>query len=262
MLSLGADLFDDVLRGAHAMDQHFLEAPASANLPVLMALIAAWNYQALGSASQVIAPYAQRMEHFVPWAQQLEMESNGKQVLRDGSPARATSPPVWGDVGTNGQHAFFQMLHQGTAVHPVDFILPIAADHDFADQQRLLMANALAQAAALMCGKNRKQVRAELTERGISGETLERAIAHRVFPGNRPSNLLLLPRLDGFHLGALMALFEHRTFALSVLWDINAFDQWGVELGKQLAARLLSPGSAQDITVDASTRSHLHLINN
>ncbi len=260
MLRLGPDMFRELLAGAHDMDQHFLNTPAAANLPILMALLAVWNYQALGCASQVIAPYAQRMERFVSWLQQLEMESTGKRVLRDGSPAGPTSPPVWGDVGTNSQHAFFQMLHQGSEVHPVDFILPMAADHPYADQHRLLLANALAQAGALMQGKSARQVREELVSRGLSGEALEAAIEHRVFPGNRPSNLLLLPQLDARKLGALMALYEHRTFALSVLWGINAFDQWGVELGKQLAAKLLSPDSAQDSTVDASTRAHIHLL--
>ncbi len=260
MLRLGPEMFHELLAGAHEMDQHFLNAPTAANLPILMALLAVWNYQALGCASQVIAPYAQRMERFVSWLQQLEMESNGKRVLCDGLPAGPTSPPVWGDVGTNSQHAFFQMLHQGSEVHPVDFILPMQADHPYADQHRLLIANALAQAGALMQGKAAEQVREDLASQGLNGEALDAAIAHHVFPGNRPSNLLLLSQLDARNLGALMALYEHRTFALSVLWGINAFDQWGVELGKQLAAKLLSPDSAQDSTVDASTRAHLHLL--
>ncbi len=260
MLRIGPEAFRDLLAGAHAMDQHFLETQAAANLPILMALLAVWNYQGFACASQVVAPYAQRMERFVPWLQQLEMESTGKRVLRNGEDARATSPPVWGDVGTNCQHAFFQMLHQGTSVHPVDFILPIEADHDFKDQHRLLIANALAQAAAMMRGKSASEVRKELAASGISGDALENAIEHRVFAGNRPSSLLLMPRLDAYHLGALMALYEHRTFVLSVLWGINAFDQWGVELGKQLAARLLSKDSAQDSSLDSSTRAHLHLL--
>jgi glucose-6-phosphate isomerase len=260
MLALGPETFRALLAGAHAMDQHFLAAPDAQNLPVLLALLALWNRAALGMPSQVIAPYAQRLAFFVPWLQQLEMESNGKSVHRDGSPAAQTTPALWGDCGTNSQHAFFQMLHQGPEVHPVDFILPIAADHDNAVQQRLLIANCLAQAAALMQGKTADEVRAELSARGMQGEALEQAIPHRVFSGNRPSNLILLPRLDAFHLGALMALYEHRCFVLSVLWDVNAFDQWGVELGKQLATRLLAPGAKDDVQFDASTRTHLHLL--
>ncbi|MGQ0620012.1 MAG: glucose-6-phosphate isomerase [Panacagrimonas sp.] len=257
MLRLGPDCFRQMLAGAHAMDLHFRDAPAKDNLPILMALLAVWNHNLLGFPSHMVAPYAQRLEKFVSWLQQLEMESNGKSVLRNGQPAERTTPPIWGDVGTNGQHAFFQMIHQGPDIHPVDFILPLAADHDFADQHRILIANCLAQAAALMRGKTADEVRLELSARGVQGETLESAIPHRVFSGNRPSNLLLMPRVDAWHLGALMALYEHRTFALSVLWGINAFDQWGVELGKQLAQRLLRPGAVDDPDLDASTRHHL-----
>jgi glucose-6-phosphate isomerase len=260
MLRVGPSMFREFLAGAHAMDRHFVDAPAAQNLPVLLALLAVWNQGALGCATQVIAPYAQRLVFFSGWLQQLEMESNGKSVLRDGSPAARTTPALWGDVGTNGQHAFFQMLHQGPEVHPVDFILPVAADHELRDQQRLLIANVLAQAAALMRGKTADEVRAELAARGLQGEALERAIPHRVFPGNRPSNLILLPRLDAFHLGALMAMYEQRTFVLSVLWGVNAYDQWGVELGKQLATRLLQPGAAHDQSLDGSTRAHLDLL--
>lgn len=257
MLRLGPDCFNQMLAGAHAMDLHFRDTPVAQNLPILMALLAVWNHNLLGFPSHMVAAYAQRLEKFVSWLQQLEMESNGKSVLRDGRPVQHTTPPIWGDVGTNGQHAFFQMIHQGPDIQPVDFILPLAADHDFSDQHRILIANCLAQAAALMRGKSADEVRAELSARGMDGETLESAIPHRVFSGNRPSNLLLMPRVDAWHLGALMALYEHRTFALSVLWGINAFDQWGVELGKQLAQRLLSPGAVDDPELDASTRGHL-----
>ena len=261
MLLVGPGRFAELLAGAHAMDRHFADAAPAQNMPLLLALLAVWNHNALGCATQVIAPYAQRLACFAGWLQQLEMESNGKGVLRSGEPASQTTPAVWGDVGTNGQHAFFQMLHQGTGVHPVDFILPIAADHDLKDQHRLLIANCLAQAAALMRGKTADEVRAELGARGLEGAALEQAIPHRVFPGNRPSNLILLPRLDAYHLGALMAMYEHRTFALSVLWGVNAYDQWGVELGKQLATRLLQAGVGDDPGLDGSTRSHLELLN-
>ena len=260
MLALGPECFDALLSGAHDMDRHFSEAEAEQNLPVLMALLSLWNVDAMGAPTQVVGPYAQRLEYFVAWLQQLEMESNGKGVMQDGTPLLRSTPALWGDVGTNAQHAFFQMLHQGPTPHPVDFIVAAKADHPYPDQHRLLLANVLAQAAALMRGKTADEVRAELTARGLSGATLEAAIPHRVFTGNRPSNLLVMPQLDAYHLGALMALYEHRTFVLSVLWGLNAFDQWGVELGKQLAQRLLGPDARHDASLDASTRAHLDLL--
>lgn len=258
MIALGPDRHGQWLAGAHAMDAHFRSAPAASNLPVLLALLAVWNRNFLGAPSQVVAPYAQKLERFVAWLQQLEMESNGKCVHRDGRPIGvASTPALWGDVGTNGQHAFFQMLHQGSDVHPVDFVLPLRADHPWPEQQNMLVANCLAQSAALMRGKSADEVRAELSST-LSGAALDAAIPHRVFPGNRPSNTLLLPRLDPFHLGALMALYEHRTFVLSVLWDVNAFDQWGVELGKVLAQTVLKAMAGQAVVLDSSTRSLLN----
>jgi glucose-6-phosphate isomerase len=258
LLALGPDCFDALLAGAHAMDEHFRSAPPAQNLPVLLGLIAVWNTNFLGSGDQVIAPYAQRLDKFVAWLQQLEMESNGKSVNRAGEPVDyATTPALWGDVGTNSQHAYFQMLHQGSAVHPVDFILVGQADHPYAGLNRLLLANGLAQSAALMQGKSAEEVRAELLAKGAQGEVLEAAIPHRVFAGNRPSNTLLLPRLDAYHLGALLALYEHRTFVMSVIWQINPFDQWGVELGKQLAGRILRVMDGEAVAGDASTATLL-----
>lgn len=265
VIALGPARFRELLAGAHAMDEHFRDAPLVSNLPVLMALIAVWNINFLGAASQVVAPYAQRLSRFVGWLQQLEMESNGKGVDRDGQPVDyATTPALWGDVGSNAQHAFFQMLHQGPALHPVDFILPVIATNDLPEQQPLLIANCLAQSAALMRGKTAAQVRAELEAQGLTGAALESAIPHRVFSGNRPSNTLLMPKLDAFHLGALCALFEHRTFVLGVLWNINSFDQWGVELGKQLAQQVVAAqanGGAGADMLDSSTRRLLEHAN-
>ncbi len=253
MVALGPQRFRELLAGAHAM-----HAPAEANLPVLMALVAVWNRNFLGAADQVIAPYGQRLAMFIAWLQQLEMESNGKCFNRTGEAIDyATTPTLWGDVGTNGQHAFFQMLHQGTAVHPVDFILVARPDHPHAELHQLLLANGLAQSQAMMCGKTAAEVRTELSAKGLSGAALEAAIPHRVFPGNRPSNTLLLPQLDAWHLGALCALYEHRTFALSVLWDVNAYDQWGVELGKQLAGTVLKAMQGELVELDSSTRQLL-----
>lgn len=262
MIALGPQAFDALLAGARAMDRHFAEAPPEANLPVLMALLQVWNSNFLGAASQVIAPYAQRLHGFVGWLQQLEMESNGKQTDRDGRPVEyATTPVLWGDVGTNAQHAFFQMLHQGPALNPVDFILPVESSGGPPEQQGLLIANCLAQSAALMRGKDARQVRAELLRQGLSGAELEAAIPHRTFTGNRPSSTLLLPRLDAFHLGALCALYEHRAYVLSVLWNIHAFDQWGVELGKQLAQDVLAASDPDRAAqLDPSTRALMRRI--
>ena len=255
VLALGEQRFAELHAGAHAMDGHFRSAPFESNLPVLLALLNVWNTNFLGCASQVIAPYTQRLDQFVCWLQQLEMESNGKSVSRDGSPVGcATTPVLWGGVGTNSQHAFFQMLHQGPATHPVEFILPLAADHALKEQHRMLIANCLAQGAALMRGKTAEQVRAELSARGLAGAELEAAIPHRVFSGNRPSNTLLLPRLDAYNLGALLALYEHRTFAQSVVWNINPFDQWGVELGKQLAGDVLRAMAGESVELDPPSR--------
>ncbi|ULQ45738.1 glucose-6-phosphate isomerase [Flagellatimonas centrodinii] len=255
MLALGPPQFRKLLAGARAMDRHFVETPFATNLPVLMGLLAVWNHNLLGAGSQVVAPYAQALERFVNWLQQLEMESNGKCVSLDGEAvSRPTTPALWGDVGSNSQHAFFQMLHQGTQVHPVDFILPMAVTHRYPDQHRMLVANCLAQSAALMRGRDADTVRRELTDQGLRGDALEAAIPHRVFPGDRPSSTLLLDRLDPWHLGALMALYEHRTYVLSVLWDVNAFDQWGVELGKQLTRTVLGALAGGEAgTLDPST---------
>lgn len=253
MISLGPKRFREWLDGAHAMDCHFREAPLASNLPVILALLAAWNHNFLGTATQVVAPYAQKLERFVAWLQQLEMESNGKGVHRGGEVLSVDSTPaIWGDVGTNGQHAFFQMLHQGSEVHPVDFILPVRGGHPWPEQQQMLIANCLAQSAALMRGKTADEVRRELAAQ-LQGDALEAAVPHRVFPGNRPSNTLLMPKVDPFHLGALMAAYEHRTFVLSILWDINAFDQWGVELGKHLAKDVMAAMAGRATDLDAST---------
>jgi glucose-6-phosphate isomerase len=261
MIHLGPGRFADLLGGAHAMDRHFLNAPFERNLPVLLGLLGVWNTNFLDSPSQVIAPYAQRLEKFTGWLQQLEMESNGKGVTRDGRCVDyRTTSVLWGDVGTNSQHAYFQMLHQGPQVHPVDFILPLQADHGLDEQQRMLIASALAQSSALMKGRSADEVRKELIARGMSGEALEAAIPHRVFSGNRPSSTILMPRLDAFHLGALLALYEHRTFVQSVIWEINAFDQWGVELGKQLAQDVLKAMDGKPVAVDPSTAALLEHI--
>ena len=261
-LAVGMDEFRSLLAGAHAMDEHFRHAPLRENLPVWLGLIGIWNTNALGLPSQVVVPYAQALARLPAYLQQLEMESTGKGVTRDGAPVlRQTIVSLWGDIGTNGQHAFFQMLHQGPQALPVDFILPAKLEHDAPHQHRMLVANCLAQSEALMRGKTAEQVREELTAKGLIGEELEAAISHRVFTGNRPSTTIILPTVNAETLGSLIALYEHKVFVQSVIWDINAFDQWGVELGKQLATVIeaeLAGGGRQPH--DASTASLIDML--
>lgn len=236
MLAIGAERFGHFLDGGYAMDQHFQAAPLAGNLPVTLALLSVWYTNFLGATSHLIAPYDQLLHRLPAYLQQLTMESNGKSVHRDGSAVTvATEPVVWGEPGTNGQHAFFQLLHQGTHLIPVDFILPLESLKPIGRHHELLIANCFAQSEALMCGKSQAAVEAELREAGRSDDEIAALAPHRVFQGNRPSNTLLVHRFDPFTLGALIALYEHKVFVEAVLWDINPFDQWGVELGKQLA---------------------------
>ncbi|MBR0568723.1 glucose-6-phosphate isomerase [Azoarcus sp. L1K30] len=238
-LCVGRDGFEAMLDGAHEMDRHFSEAPLEVNMPVILALLGVWYRNFFDAGSLCIAPYAQALSRMPAYLQQLEMESNGKSVTRDGQPAASpTCPVVWGEPGTNGQHAFFQLLHQGTDLIPVDFIAPLKASHNLPGHHRLLLANCIAQSKALMIGKTADEVRAELAASGMNAEAAEALVPHRVFPGNRPSNTLLMPELAPRTLGALIALYEHKVFVQGVIWDVNSFDQWGVELGKQIATRI------------------------
>ncbi len=240
MLGIGPDPFDRLLAGARAMDAHFRAAPLEANLPVILGLVGLWHHQVCGYPTRAVIPYDQRLARLPAYLQQLEMESNGKRVAMDGSDLACESGPVvWGEPGTNGQHAFFQLIHQGTQVVPCEFILA-ARGHEpqLRHHHLLLAANCLAQAEALMRGRTLEAARAMLAGQGLAGEALERQARHRVFPGDRPSTVLLLPELDPFTLGQLVALYEHRVFVEGVILGINSFDQWGVELGKELAASL------------------------
>lgn len=254
-LAIGADHFRALLAGAHAMDRHFAEAPLAKNLPALLALIDVWYRNFHGFTSRSVAPYHQGLKRLPAYLQQLEMESNGKSVDLAGRPLPyATSPVVWGEPGTNGQHAYFQMLHQGTDVIPVEFILVKRPTHALTDLHTKLLANGLAQSQALMLGKSTEQAlqeQAPTASRELDAGTVAR---HRTFPGNRPSTTLLLDELTPTSLGALIALYEHRVFASGALWGINSFDQWGVELGKALCNDLL-PRLAGGRTdgLDAST---------
>ena len=255
----GWQAYADLLDGAQAMDTHFRMAPLARNVPVLLGLIGYWNARWLGHAQRVVVPYAQALARLPAYLQQLLLESNGKSVTRDGEPVDGpTAPGLWGDVGTDGQHAFFQWLHQGTHETPVEFIVPVRAQHPLRDQQTLLVANALAQAQALLVGRVETTLRPELAAQGLAGAELDAAVRARRCPGNRASTTLLLPTLDARNLGALLALYEHRTFVEGVLYGINSFDQWGVELGKTLAKPIIAALEGREelsVDVDSSTRA-------
>ena len=255
-IAVGHDGFREFLAGAHGMDQHFCSAPLERNLPAILALVGIWNRNFLGSTSISVAPYHQDLASFPGYLEQLDMESNGKRVDRDGAPLSvATSPVIWGDTGTNGQHAYFQMLHQGTDPVPVDFIAALRPSHALAGHQEALLANCFAQSEALMRGRTQDEVAAELQAQGLAADRIAALAPHRTFPGNRPSNTLLLQSLTPASLGALIALYEHKVFVQGVIWGINSFDQWGVELGKVLARAIQNElMTAPDVDAhDAST---------
>jgi len=256
MIAIGEKNFRDLLAGGRAMDLHFRDAPLAENLPVILALIGIWYRNFWGGASLAVLPYDQRMEHFPAYLQQLDMESNGKRVQLDGTPVRRqTGAVVWGGTGTNAQHAFFQLLHQGTDMIPCDFLAAIESHDGLPLHQSLTLANCLAQTEALMRGRTLEEAEAELVAGGMARAEVEALAPHRVFPGNRPSNTLLYRRLDPLTLGMLMALYEHKVFVQAVIWDVNPFDQWGVELGKVLAKELLPvvEGKKPADGLDAST---------
>lgn len=238
-LAVGFGYFTDFLAGAHELDEHFRTAPVEENLPMILALVGFWNRQFLGAASVSVAPYHQDLNRFPAYLQQLDMESNGKRVTRDGEPVDTpTCPAIWGEPGTNGQHAYFQLLHQGTDLTPIDFIAALRPAHEMDNHHTALLANCFAQSEAFMKGKTLDEVRADLQGQGLSLLEAERLAPHKTFPGNRPSNTILMERLTPATLGALIALYEHKTFVQGVIWDVNSFDQWGVELGKVLAKKI------------------------
>lgn len=240
-LAIGFDRFSEFLGGGHAMDQHFCTAPLERNMPIIMGMIGIWYRNFFGTASLSIAPYHQDLSQFPAYLQQLEMESNGKRVGIDGNELSIqTCPIIWGDVGTNGQHAYFQLLHLGTDVTPIDFIAALKPAHDLPGHHAVLLANCFAQSEALMRGRNADEVRADLRAQHIAEDKIAALLPHRVFPGNRPSNTLLMDALTPATLGALIALYEHKVFVQGMLWGINSFDQWGVELGKVLAKNIES----------------------
>ena len=240
MLSVGPEAFGEFLQGGRAMDEHFLSAPFDRNMPVLLALVGVWHNQICGYATRAVLPYDQRLLRLPAYLQQLEMESNGKRVALDGSDLTVPSGPVvWGEPGTNGQHAFYQLIHQGTRVVPCEFMVARQGhEPDLAHQHLLLVSNCLAQSEALMRGRSLAEATAIMAKKGFTGAELDRQARHRVFPGNRPSTTLVYPQLTPFVLGQIVALYEHRVFVEGVILGINSFDQWGVELGKELALAL------------------------
>lgn len=240
-LKLGWERFGELLAGAASADAHFRTMPLERNLPVLLGLVGWWNTSQLRHTERVIIPYAQTLFRLPAYLQQLVLESNGKRVARDGSAlAGPSAPALWGEPGTNSQHAFFQWLHQGTREAPVEFIVPVRATHPLGNQQTLLVANALAQSEALLVGRGEDAIRADLLAHGMDPAMLDAAVAARVCPGNRASTTLLMPELNAHRLGQLLALYEHRTFVEAVLFGINPFDQFGVELGKTLAGPIIT----------------------
>jgi glucose-6-phosphate isomerase len=239
-LALGMEPFEEMLAGGHDMDGHFRSAPLAANLPVLMGLIGVWNTNFLGATSLAVLPYDSRLHRFPAYLQQLEMESNGKGVTRDGVAVDyPTGTVIWGEPGNNAQHSFFQLLHQGTARLSMDFLAPVNASSRFEGQQALALANCFAQAEAFAFGKTEAQVCAELASTGMDDEAAAQLAPHKAHPGNRPCSLILFPRLTPRMLGRLVAWYEHKVYVQSVVWDVNPFDQWGVELGKHLAVALV-----------------------
>ncbi|MCP5433977.1 MAG: glucose-6-phosphate isomerase [Chromatiaceae bacterium] len=257
-LAIGPDRFDELLAGAYAMDEHFVEAPPERNMPIILALLGIWYNNFGGADTQAVIPYDQYLEHFPTFLQQLDMESNGKRVTRDGVPVDyATGAVVWGQPGTDAQHSFFQLIHQGTRLIPTDFILPLRSQHPLEGHHDKLVANCLAQAQALMRGRTEAEARSELQAGGIAPEVIDRLVPHRTFPGNRPSNMLLVEQVTPKVLGSLIALYEHKVFVQGVVWGVDSFDQWGVELGKQLAGQILADFReiACSAGVDSSTAS-------
>ncbi|MBW9264083.1 MAG: glucose-6-phosphate isomerase [Candidatus Thiodiazotropha sp. (ex. Lucinisca nassula)] len=239
-IAIGMRNFFELLEGAHEMDQHFLHADLSENMPVIMALLGIWYLDFAKMRTHAILPYDQYLRYLPDYLQQADMESNGKRVTRFGRPVDyPTGPVVWGTAGTDGQHAYYQLIHQGTQLIPCDFIIPVNSHNETGDHHEKLFANCLAQTEALMLGKTRTEAREEMEQAGLDPEQIVDLLPHRIFPGNRPSNTLLVDKMTPSRLGSLIALYEHKIFIQGVIWRINSFDQWGVELGKQLAGVIL-----------------------
>lgn len=255
-LTIGYDHFEQLLKGAYRMDQHFCQAEFGANMPVILALIGIWYTNFFGTQTEAILPYDQYLHRFAAYFQQGNMESNGKSVDRNGEVVNyATGPVIWGEPGTNGQHAFYQLIHQGTVMIPCDFIAPAISHNAIGDHHNKLLSNFFAQTEALMNGKTADEVKAEMQKAGNTGENASFAVPYKIFSGNRPTNSILVKEITPFTLGQLIALYEHKIFTQGVIWNIFSFDQWGVELGKQLANKILPElaGADQVSSHDSST---------
>ncbi len=262
-LAIGMDRFEELLSGAHAMDEHFRIAPLERNMPTLLALIGVWYRNFFGASSHAVLPYDQHLHRLPAYLQQGDMESNGKTIRKDGQRVDyATGPIIWGEPGTNGQHAFYQLIHQGTELIPADFLAAAISQTPLGDHHEKLLANFLAQTEALAFGKIEAEARAELEAAGFSGDGLAALLPHKLFEGNKPTNAILYPKLTPHMLGRLIALYEHKIFCQGVVWGINSFDQWGVELGKQLAKAILPElDGEQDVqSHDGSTNGQINAL--
>lgn len=238
-LYIGFDKFEELLEGFHAMDEHFRTAPFEKNMPVILAVLGVWYNNFFGADSQAILPYDQYMHRFAAYFQQADMESNGKRVTKDGRVVNyQTGPIIWGEPGTNGQHAFYQLIHQGTKLIPCDFLAPVLTQNPTGEHHKMLLANFFAQTEALMKGKTEEEARLELEKEGKNADEVAALLPHKVFPGNIPTNSIMFKQLTPKVLGSLIALYEHKIFVQGLIWNVNSFDQWGVELGKQLAKNI------------------------
>lgn len=260
-IAVGYDNFIELLTGGYEMDEHFRKAPLAANIPVILAVLGIWYHNFFGAEAYAVLPYDQYLHRLPAYLQQADMESNGKGVTKDGRPVPYTTGPIlFGEPGTNGQHSFYQLIHQGTHLIPCDFIVPALSLNETGDHHPILLSNVFAQAEALMKGKTAAEVRAELEAQGMAEEKIEALLPHKVFQGNRPSNVILVPQFDPRTLGKLIAMYEHKIFVQGVIWNVNSYDQWGVELGKQLAKKIL-PEIKGGKTVTAHDSSTNGLIN-
>ena len=254
-IAIGFERFEEMLEGGFAMDQHFQTAPLPQNAPAIMGLIGVWYDNFFGASTQAVLPYDQYLARLPAYLQQAEMESNGKTTGRDGKPVdHTTGPIIFGEPGTNGQHAFYQLIHQGTHLIPCDFIAPARTHNPVGEHHKILLSNFFAQTEALMHGKDADTVRAELVAQGLDDAAIEKLLPHKLFSGNRPTNSIMVPQIDPYHLGMLIALYEHKIFVQGIVWNINSFDQWGVELGKQLAKTIL-PELDDDQPIDTHDSS-------
>jgi len=251
-IAIGMDDFENLLAGAHKMDEHFRTAPPEKNIPVILGLLGIWYNNFFESESHAVLPYDHYLQYFPAYLQQCDMESNGKSITRKGERVDySTGPIIWGEPGVNGQHAFYQLIHQGTKLIPADFLIAAQSQNPVSGHCYVLVANCLAQTRALMCGKTEQEAREELKQQGLSDKELADLLPHKIFEGNRPTNTIMYKRLDPETLGSLIAMYEHKVFVQGICWDINSYDQWGVELGKQLAIQILD-----DLDNNETTSTH------